>query len=89
MSVSLYVYECERETDLEIKRKRRERGARREKEKRTSKEIGKTETCRSLGRELFILAYSPMIEIIVVEMILTGDRKVYFPEAKQVTSQVT
>ena len=47
----------------------RERGARREKEKRTSKEVGKTETCRSLRRELFILAYSAMIEIIVVEMI--------------------
>lgn len=30
-----------------------------------------------------------MVEIIVVEMILTGDRQVYFPGAKQVTSQVT
>lgn len=88
MSVPLYVYECERETDFEIK-KENERGAKREKEKRTSKEVGKTETCRSLRRELFILAYSPMIEIIVVEMILTGDHKVYFPEAKHVTSQVT
>lgn len=67
----------------------RERAARREKEKRTSKEVGKTETCRSLRRELFILSYSQMIYIIVMEMILTRDRKVYFPEAKQVTSQVT
>ena len=67
----------------------REKGARREKVKRTSKEVGKTETCRSLRRELFVLAYSQMVEIIVVEMILTGDRQVYFPGAKQVTSQVT
>lgn len=71
--------------DKEGKWEKEQQGGRKEREQ----EAGKTETCRGLRRELFILAYSQMIYIIVVEMILTRDCKVYFPEAKQVTSQVT